>query len=526
MTATDAPSGGPVKLPRCPACHARLLPNPDGAGLWCQFCGMVRDDGEARALSEQASASGLSAASDYDPPGRDPFMSTELRRALDQAWDCIQAGDRVTAAYVLHEAQRLFPESADIWYLLSLTTDDRGEQFGYLTAALEAQPYHEYAWRDKGILEGVIAPGGAPERDEPAGPVEAEAETGACPLCGGALAHDAALGVAVCSHCGFRPDEPRLPAARSGFDPLENALLQRRFGFTREWQIGARVLRCPNCAAQLTLPGAVLSTVCPFCGGAHVLVADAVGSFEQPDALLPFRIDRGAAARSVDRRLSAAERRGVVRGELWGVHLPFWSFTGAATVTVPPGSEIEAPFWSIGADTPEVLVGGVTHPRQPALDSLMPYDLRALIAYDPRQLARWPAQIYSVDVIQASITARAYFKHLARRRFSGHDLDTPPAVLARTDGDYSPPATPLWQMARVEVGPLEYRLLLLPAWLIILYLRSGARRPALVNGQTGKAVILASFEDPDRILAGTATVPAQDLPRSRPSPIRPIPPRG
>ena len=311
MTSTDAPPEGPVKLPRCPACHARLLPNPDGAGLWCQFCGMVRDDGEARALSEQASVSGLSAASDYDPPGRDPFMSTELRRALDQAWDCIQAGDRVTAAYVLHEAQRLFPESADIWYLLSLTTDDRGEQFGYLTAALEAQPYHEYAWRDKGILEGVIAPGGAPERDEPAGPVEAEAETGACPLCGGALAHDAALGVAVCSHCGFRPDEPRLPAARSGFDPLENALLQRRFGFTREWQIGARVLRCPNCAAQLTLPGAVLSTVCPFCGGAHVLVADAVGSFEQPDALLPFRIDRGAAARSVDRRLSAAERRGV-----------------------------------------------------------------------------------------------------------------------------------------------------------------------------------------------------------------------
>ena len=248
MTATDAPSGGPVKLPRCPACHARLLPNPDGAGLWCQFCGMVRDDGEARALSEQASASGLSAASDYDPPGRDPFMSTELRRALDQAWDCIQAGDRVTAAYVLHEAQRLFPESADIWYLLSLTTDDRGEQFGYLTAALEAQPYHEYAWRDKGILEGVIAPGGAPERDEPAGPVgrgrRAARVRRAPTIKTPPPARTAASG------------PTRLPAARSG---LIRSRAQCSSGGSLHPRVAdRRACAGPNCAAQLTLPGAVL----------------------------------------------------------------------------------------------------------------------------------------------------------------------------------------------------------------------------------------------------------------------------
>jgi DNA-directed RNA polymerase subunit RPC12/RpoP len=519
MTHPETSPSGPVKLPRCPACDARLLPNPDGAGLWCQFCGVVRDDDEAHALRDRA-GSALS-PSDYQPPGRDPFMSGDLHRALDHAWECIQAGDPVTAAYILRQAQPTFPESADIWYLLSLTTADRGEQFGYLTAALEAQPYHRYAWRDKGILEGVIPTGDAPEQAEPAGPVEAEAATGACPLCGGALAHDAALGLAVCAHCGFRPDQPRLPAARSGFDPLEHALLQRRFGFTREWRIGARVLRCGNCAAQLTLAGAALSTVCPFCGGAHVLVADAVGSFEQPDALLPFRIDRRTAARSVDHRLGAA-RRGVVRGELWGVYLPFWSFSGTASVTAPPGSE---PAWPGTSDLPEVLVGGVTHPRQAALENLMPYHLRDLIAYDPRHLARWPAQVYSVDVIQASITARADFKRMARRRFSGHDRDLSPAVLSRTDASYSPPDTPFWGAARVDVGRLEYRLLLLPAWMIILYLQSGARLPALVNGQTGEAVILASFDDPDRILAGAATVPAQDLPQPRPSPIRPLPPR-
>ena len=100
----------------------------------------------------------------------------------------------------------------------------------------------------------------------------------------------------VCGHCRYHPGGVRLPADRSGYDKLDNALLQRRFGFTREWKIGARVLVCQNCAAQLTLSGTTFSTQCPFCDSAHVLVQDAVGSFEEPDALLPFKIDRRAAA--------------------------------------------------------------------------------------------------------------------------------------------------------------------------------------------------------------------------------------
>ena len=114
MTSTDAPPGGPVKLPRCPACDARLLPNPDGAGLWCQFCGVVRDDGKAQALSEQASASGLSDAS-ITTRGAIRFMSTELRAALgDQAWTASRRAIGSRRQSVCRGAQRIFSESADI----------------------------------------------------------------------------------------------------------------------------------------------------------------------------------------------------------------------------------------------------------------------------------------------------------------------------------------------------------------------------------------------------------------------------
>ena len=101
---------------------------------------------------------------------------------------------------------------------------------------------------------------------------------------------------------------------------------------------------------------------------------------------------------------------------MWGVYLPFWSFEGAASVIVQWDS------LSIGNIMPgaypagDVLVGGVTRPSQAILYELMPYDLDALIAYDTRYLARWSAQIYNIDVIQASLTARAYIKYAARRQ--------------------------------------------------------------------------------------------------------------
>ena len=79
----------------------------------------------------------------------------------------------------------------------------------------------------------------------------------------------------------------------------------------------------------------------------------------------------------------------------------------------------------------------------------------------------------------------------------------PDVALARTDStDYNPPDTPLWQVARVEIQGLNYRLVLLPVWMVTLYLDSGQHRPAAVNGQTGEAVISATFGQPDAILAG------------------------
>jgi hypothetical protein len=495
--------------------------DPDGDGLWCQFCGTRRTDPDAQQAAAVYRASGAG-HEDYEPPSRNWEMDFSQRLLLDNAWDSLHEGDQKTAQYMLLGAVRQWPNFADAWYLLSLTTGDRAEQLMYLDKALEAQPYHEYAWRDKGVLEGVI-PGGegkAVAQPAPAGPVEAESETQECPSCGGALAFDAALGALTCHHCGYRPGGIRLPAYRSGYDKLDNALLQRRFGFSREWHIGERVLVCQNCAAQLTLSGIVLSTQCPFCDSAHVLVQDAVGSFEEPDALLPFKLDRRAAAQVVHNRLAPELRPQVERGDLLGVYLPFWAFEGLVSIIMPLTATV------LGALRPgvypvhDVLVSGVAQPREAILAELMPYDLHELVRYDHRYLAQWPAQLYSLDVIQASITGRAYIKYAARQQATGYHVAE--GELARSSGHYAPPDSALWQVAQVEAQGLNYRLLLLPVWSITLVMGAGQRLPAVVNGQTGECVISASFVQPETMIARPNRSRIQPLPHH--NVIRPIPP--
>ncbi len=118
-----------------------------------------------------------------------------------------------------------------------------------------------------------------------------------------------------------------------------------------------------------------------------------------------------------------------------------------------------------------------------------------------------------MDVVQASVTARGFFKHTARLRASGVMTYAPDGDLARSDQfDTNPPDTPLWRATQVELQDLNYRLVLLPVWMITLIQSDGTHRPAAVNGQTGEAVLVAGFDRANTILAGPDRPPVDPLP--------------
>jgi len=240
------------------------------------------------------------------------------------------------------------------------------------------------------------------------------------------------------------------------------------------------------------------------------MVRDAVGSFEAPDTLIPFALDRAAAARAAHERAPDTLRRQVARGTLVGVYLPFWAFASTVFVLAQPAAP--APLLRPGVyAVNDALVSGVTRPPEAVLAALMPYDLDALIPYDPRILAHWSAQLYAIDAIQASLTARAHAQYQARCAAS-HIIVSPPAGdLARRDShDYAPPASALWRGVQTTLDEIHYRLILLPVWLVTLDLRDGSHLPAYVNGQTGEAILSGSFAQPERIVAGPRRVPASE----------------
>ncbi len=518
--------------PACPHCNARLLPQPDGPGLWCQFCGYRSDTTQAQALAGELRAG--QALSDYEPPYRDWRIDPLALDLLNRAWRAIQQGDRTSAAYMLREMLSTYPTLADIWYLLSLTTDDRGERLQYLQGALELLPYHEYAWRDRGILEGVLPAGEAPALPDPTpeAPVSARSETPACSLCGGRMAYDVAAAGLVCAHCGHREGVSPRPGTLvgQGYRRLEHAQLRRRFGFSQEWRISSRVLICRNCHAQITLGGEALTGRCPFCDSAHVLLGDAVGSFEAPAALLPFKVNRRAAARALQEALPDALRGRIERGTLTAVYLPFWAFESVVMVRMP----VVAPTRSMDMQpgiypVRHALVAGTPHPPDAVLDALMPYDLEALVPYDPRYLAHWQARLYSIDVVQASLAARAHARHQARLAATGQ-ITLPPAgdYVRRDPRAYTLPETWAWLASLIAIEEIHYRLLLLPVWFVTLEPCQGRAMPAYVNGQTGEAVLSDSFARPERLVGRRArpvSAPTGAItPLPRRSVIRPLRP--
>ncbi|NDJ63315.1 MAG: hypothetical protein GYB67_19500 [Chloroflexi bacterium] len=221
-----------------------------------------------------------------------------------------------------------------------------------------------------------------------------------------------------------------------------------------------------------------------------MITKDALGSFEQPAALLPFRVSEDAAKDIIRERLRGLSERlagllrdnRVARAAIEGVYLPFWLFDGVVEVTrttveITPSGERQR---DINPYQHERFQDGVLDVAVCAMQSSPPsaltarlgnYDLSGLVNYAPRLLARHPAALYDLDFDAASLQARGLIAERMRERYSEN------ASRRHQEHVYS------------MVQQMSFRLVLLPVWLVTLYERDGDVRPALINGQTGEAVL-------------------------------------
>jgi hypothetical protein len=280
-----------------------------------------------------------------------------------------------------------------------------------------------------------------------------------------------------------------------GADSLAMALLERKAKPVR-WVVGKRILHCQQCGAERTIPARKLRAECPFCGSAQVVQQDAIEALEQPDGLVPFSITRDEASirihaemESFKQRLANVFDKNRIAGQtMEGLYLPFWifdawievtetrSYVSAQSAESMLGLRVSQPRQEQNTFSDALLniaVCAVTSPPASLTRKLTPYKLDAMVAYAPKLLAKYPAELYSIDFDRASLEARSRVSKTMRKKHEAAQRDT--------------------EQMRLRVSSLvknmHFRLALLPVWIAQLTEVDGDRRTVLVNGQTGEVVL-------------------------------------
>lgn len=462
----------------CPRCSsADLVAVPGGDSWRCLHCDH-RFAGAAPAKTRTV---------DLRLTARD--ISPWARAAFETAQVAARRGDVAEARDALRRALETEPDLTDAHYALALLSTDPAEKRAHLADVLLAMPNHLDAMRELMVLDGRLSADEAarthhfddPETRRAAEPVGTRTTALACPVCGGDLTVDPDDGHVECRFCGYRAASA--PPVQSDRDSLAAALLQRKAQPVR-WKIGRRLLHCNQCGAERTIPATALSNRCPFCNSNHVVQQDALGSFQQPDALVRFRVSPDAADALVRKRLRRVDQRlagvfdtnAVRRLELEGVYLPFWTFDALLDVTqvfTPRDSSRPVPPERVQFrdGCHDLTVAGVTRPPASLTRRLEPFDFEPAVAYAPKLLARFPASLYDVDFDKASLEARSLAAAWMRDKHG---------TTNRTDVE-----------VRVSSAVLQmsFRLVLLPVWVGVITEADGDLRPVLVNGQSGKVVL-------------------------------------
>jgi uncharacterized Zn finger protein (UPF0148 family) len=401
----------------------------------------------------------------------------------------LKRGKRAAAAQQFHELTKESPNFVDPWIWLTATTDDAAKREAWLERAVILEPAHPLAQDALAILKGRVLP----KSRQPASEMEHEMLLTDCPQCGGPMHYEAGATEVVCEYCGCELHLPRIDLLEEKARLVSDLRLQRRYeGHT--WAEIQRIVHCKSCGAQLTMTHHLVRT-CLYCGSTNVIVEDSRRTFEQPDGFLPFEINAQQATDAI----SEAQRSGLRRLSRWltgkewhmeelqGIYVPFWVFDGFVEVhtwteEVFPG--VSSAQRDLDVNTmmfSNLMFPAVDVPPSPLLGQVFPFDLRAMVPYEPRLVADTPVALYTLDV--EVVVHQAYDAMIAMaREKTGKLTDIGSLIVtsARSSSD-----TPLRVRRSYQVSGAGYQLVLLPLWLARLRSEDG-RRPSVVNGQTGQ----------------------------------------
>lgn len=322
-----------------------------------------------------------------------------------------------------------------------------------------------------------------------------------CHTCGSDLRFDPGEDRLICDHCGNVEPIEHGPWERSSAIQEQDFQAALTAGANSAEIETARVTTCPNCGAQVEFDPDIHATECPYC--ATPVVAD-TGDLRQikPRAVLPFALDEGQARSAMidwlgnlwfaPGGLSEYARKG---RRLSGVYMPCWTFDADTsssyrghrgtvyhtTRTVTRNGKrqtvrVEKVRWRgvagrVARFFDDVLVVASTALPEKFRTGIAHWDLTRLEPYQPKYLAGFRAEAYTIDLAPAFDEARAIMDRQILRD-----------VKFDIGGDRQ-------RVDHIEtsVRDVTFKHILAPVWIAAYKYRGNTYR-FVVNGQTGQVV--------------------------------------
>ncbi|MBR5657909.1 MAG: hypothetical protein IKX10_00755 [Lachnospiraceae bacterium] len=149
-----------------------------------------------------------------------------------------------------------------------------------------------------------------------------------CPGCGGALEYDPLDERMHCAYCGssYAPEEvSRMAVKEEGPEVTRAELDEAR----KRPTISMNIAVCNSCGAELAVNDVEVSSFCPYCGNAAV-VMDRVEERLAPDYIIPFKVGSEQAEAIIRAKLSGFFVPNAIKHfeveRLRGIYIPFWLY--------------------------------------------------------------------------------------------------------------------------------------------------------------------------------------------------------
>jgi uncharacterized CHY-type Zn-finger protein len=368
-------------------------------------------------------------------------------------------------------------QKLEAWWWLSEISNDPAEQRRLIEEILANRPTDSRARRKLAILNGqlqadeIVDPDHLPVKNTGEQAVNVNRFT--CPQCGGRMTFTPDGQSLICEYCESRQNLKRPQPVEVAEQDFVLALSTAR---GHQAPTAFQTFHCQGCAVDFLLSAEQLTLTCPYCESAYVIRQEEKREYIAPAGVIPFRVDENTARKALSGwlRENLGDRKvRVMRGV--ALYLPAWTFDIGGEITwrgFKPQKRRQPLPEAIHGSRPvlinDLLIPATTRPSETCLAELSHFDLTALVPYDERFLANWPAETYQLSAADASLEARrlALQREQGRLRF---DLDQPVNDLVI-----------LPDRLAVEC----FRLVLLPVWLTH-YIYEERRYEVVINGHSG-----------------------------------------